>query len=167
MSDIVALAQLLDKCSEAEQSRAQQPQVAPAACTPANLQQQLQPPPQQQQTIEPEAEESDSRETPQYDVVMKQRVGVEDVYLGSTRRSNSLHDCNEVVVRVQLPHCKMSHINVTPTDTNLCLTTPLHKLSIEFSQEVDSKAGSAQWDPRKEVLTLTFPLRAYDYQVVS
>ena len=50
-----------------------------------------------------------------FDIVMKQRVGTEDVYLGLSDVDNSSTHCGFMVVKVDLPGEKLANVDLDVT----------------------------------------------------
>lgn len=98
-----------------------------------------------------------------FDVLYKQRVGTEDVYLGMSDKGPSTAHCDVMVVRVELPSVKgrgvaLADIELDVTADRLRVSTHAHKLSTYLPLKVKHKEGSAAWDGGKCTLTLTLPI---------
>jgi len=57
-------------------------------------------------------EPADDRPQPKFDVLMKQHVGTEDVFLGLSDRDPSSTHCDSILVKVWLPNTKLSQVQV-------------------------------------------------------
>ena len=52
----------------------------------------------------------DDREQPEFDVVFKQAVGTEDVYLGLSEKDPTSACCEAMLIKVKLPGCTLKDI---------------------------------------------------------
>lgn len=59
-----------------------------------------------------------------HDIMMRQRVGAEDVYLGLSGKTPSTFDCDEMVIKVQLPGTVLKDIDLDLKEQRLTLSTP-------------------------------------------
>ncbi|MEE6496533.1 hypothetical protein FKM82_002406 [Ascaphus truei] len=66
----------------------------------------------------------DPREQPEYNILYKQRVGTEDVFLGMSRRDPSTACCEDMVVRIQLANTKAAEVSLSVRNTFLDLRAP-------------------------------------------
>lgn len=66
----------------------------------------------------------DTRKRPQYDVLFKQRVGAEDVYLGMSGKTPSSVDCEAFVVKIVLPGAALADIDLDVTEERICVQSP-------------------------------------------
>eukprot|EP00117_Sycon_ciliatum_P043479 scpid29550/ scgid31471/ Uncharacterized protein CXorf41; Sarcoma antigen NY-SAR-97 len=108
--------------------------------------------------------EDDPRPTPDYQVIYKQSIGSEDVFLGLNNRTPSTASCEDMVVIIDVPHTKRSDMQLDVSDTFLDFETPRLKLGLPLPHPVDSKNGKAKWDPRKSQLSITLRMkREYDF----
>ncbi|XP_048192443.1 dynein axonemal assembly factor 6 [Perognathus longimembris pacificus] len=85
----------------------------------------------------------DVREIPEHEIIFKQQVGTEDVYLAFTRKDPSTSCCQEIVVKIQLPGTNPSDIHIDVEDTYLDLRTPNKKLLLTFPQPVQGSSAKA------------------------
>lgn len=109
-------------------------------------------------------DEFDPRPAPEYEMVFKQAVTTEDMYLQMTGRNPSTASCEDLVIKIKLPDTEYNDVNVDVTDTFLDCRTPKYKLGVHLPHPVDSKNGKAQWDKDRELLTVTVRLvREYDF----
>ncbi|KAL9971818.1 hypothetical protein ACROYT_G018027 [Oculina patagonica] len=109
-------------------------------------------------------DENDPRPAPEYEMVFKQAVTSEDMYLQMGGRNPSSTSCEDLVIKIKLPDTQYSDVNLDVTDTFLDCRTPKYKLGVHLPYPVDSKNGKAQWDKSKELLTVTVRLvREYDF----
>ncbi|XP_020608523.1 protein PIH1D3-like isoform X2 [Orbicella faveolata] len=109
-------------------------------------------------------DEHDPRPAPEYELVFKQAVTSEDMYLQMRGRNPSSSSCEDLVIKIKLPDTEYSDVNLDVSDTFLDCRTPKYKLGLFLPHPVDSKNGKAQWDKSKGLLTVTVRLvREYDF----
>lgn len=109
-------------------------------------------------------DELDPRPAPEYEMIFKQAVTSEDMYLQMSGRNPSSSSCEDLVIKIKLPDTEYSDVNLDVTDTFLDCRTPKYKLGVHLPHPVDSKNGKAQWDKSKNLLTVTVRLvREYDF----
>eukprot|EP00794_Sanderia_malayensis_P007318 gene7318-8136_t len=109
-------------------------------------------------------EEMDERQCPEYEVLFKQKVTTDDVFLGMTGKNQSTACCEDLLVRVQLPNTERQEIDLDVQDTFLSCRSPKFRLALHLPSKVDSKNGKADWDRNKQILAITLPLkREYDF----
>ncbi|XP_053547066.1 dynein axonemal assembly factor 6 [Bombina bombina] len=101
----------------------------------------------------------DSRECPEYDIVYKQRVGTEDLFLGMSRKDPSTACCEDMVVRIQLPRTKAKDVSLNVRSKFLDLRTPKYKLGLHLPHPVDGDNGSARFLADKERLEVVLRLK--------
>ena len=67
-------------------------------------------------------ERPDDRPEPEYDILHKQHVGTEDVFLGLSDRDPSSNHCDSLLVKVTLPNTKSANVQLdVKGDTNQIL----------------------------------------------
>lgn len=105
----------------------------------------------------------DPRPQPEYDIIYKQAVTSEDMFLQMGNKNNATASCEDMVVKIELPGTKGSDIELDVKSKFLDCRTPKSKLGLHLPHPVDHKAGKAQWDADKQVLTVTLRMvRDYD-----
>ncbi|KAM9095402.1 dynein axonemal assembly factor 6-like [Sarcophilus harrisii] len=106
----------------------------------------------------------DPREQPEYDIIFKQQVGAEDLFLGMTRKDPSTACCEDLMVKIKLPGIKASDITLDIHEKVLDLRTPSHKLLLHLPHPVDSKIGKASFITEKEMLEVILTMkREFDF----
>lgn len=99
-----------------------------------------------------------------YEMVFKQAVSSEHMYLQMSGKNPSTASCEDLVIKIKLRDTEYSDVNLDVTDTFLDCRTPKYKLGLHLPNPVDSKNGKAQWDKSKQLLTVTVRLvREYDF----
>ncbi|XP_072039726.1 dynein axonemal assembly factor 6-like [Amphiura filiformis] len=109
-------------------------------------------------------DDNDPRPQPEYDIVFKQAVSTEDMFLQMGNKTPSSVCCEDIVVKINLPDTKLADVDLDVKDKFLACRTPKYKLGLHLPHPVDSKNGKAQWDGTKELLTVTLRMtREYDF----
>lgn len=105
----------------------------------------------------------DPRPQPEYDIIYKQAVTSEDMFLGMGNKNPATASCEDMVVKIELPGAKSADIELDVKSKFLDCRTPKTKLGLHLPHPVDHKIGKAQWDEDKHVLTVTLRMvREYD-----
>jgi hypothetical protein len=97
----------------------------------------------------------DDRPQPKFDVLMKQHLGTEDVFLGLSDRDASSTHCDSILVKVWLPNTKMSQVQVDIQKQQICVQSPDYCLKHFLPYPVDKDKGKAQFDTDKGILSVT------------
>ncbi|XP_053894733.1 dynein axonemal assembly factor 6 isoform X1 [Malaclemys terrapin pileata] len=111
----------------------------------------------------------DPREQPdfvsaRYEILFKQQVGAEDIFLGMSRKNPSTACCEDMLIKIKLPDTKSSDITLDIQDKILDLRTPKKKLLLHLPHPVDSKNGKASFISEKETLEVTLRMkREFDF----
>ncbi|XP_033631939.1 protein PIH1D3-like [Asterias rubens] len=106
----------------------------------------------------------DPRPQPEYDIIMKQAVTTEDMYLQLGNKTPSTVCCEDMVIKINLPDTKLADVDLDVTDKFLDCRTPKYKLGLHLPHPVDGKNGKAQWISDKEMLVVTCKMvREYDF----
>nr|XP_033803117.1 protein PIH1D3 [Geotrypetes seraphini] len=106
----------------------------------------------------------DPREQPEYEIVFKQRVGTEDMFLGMSRKDASTACCEDMLIKIKLPDTKFADITLDVKDKFLDLRTPKNKLGLHLPHPVDSKNGKAHFVSEKQILEIILPMqREFDF----
>ncbi|XP_046354107.2 dynein axonemal assembly factor 6-like isoform X1 [Haliotis rufescens] len=106
----------------------------------------------------------DPRPQPDFDIVYKQAVTSEDMFLGMGNKTPSSASCEDMVVKIKLPDCKMADVQLDVKAKFLDCRTPKYKLGLHLPHPVDHKNGKAQWESSSETLVVTLHMmREYDF----
>ncbi|KAM3910533.1 dynein axonemal assembly factor 6 [Leptodactylus fuscus] len=100
----------------------------------------------------------DPREQPEYEILFKQRVGSEDIFLGMSRKDSSTACCEDLVVKIHLPNTKASDMSLDIRRKFLDLRTPKYKLGLHLPHPVNDKTGKAQFRADTETLEVTLTM---------
>ncbi|NP_001002309.1 dynein axonemal assembly factor 6 [Danio rerio] len=101
---------------------------------------------------------NDPRPQPEYEIVLKQSVGTEDLFLGLSRKDPSSMCCESMLVRVKLPDTKTSDLVLDVRETFLDLRTPKYKLGLHLPHPVHKQEGNARFITEREELEITLPM---------
>ncbi|KAJ8348218.1 hypothetical protein SKAU_G00268070 [Synaphobranchus kaupii] len=101
---------------------------------------------------------TDPRPQPEYDIVLKQRVRTEDIFLGMSRKDPSSMCCESMVVKIKLPGTKFIEVVLDVKEKFLDLRTPKYKLGLHLPHPVHSQEGMAKFLSEKEELEVTLPM---------
>lgn len=109
-----------------------------------------------------EAELSDDRPEPEYDIQLRQRVGPEDIFLGLSDMDPSSRHCQDLLVRVKLPGTKYKDIGLDVEKRVVKLQAPKFKLNLPLPYSVLDQQGSAKWLAALETLEIALPIDKED-----
>ncbi|KAL3878654.1 hypothetical protein ACJMK2_030985 [Sinanodonta woodiana] len=99
-----------------------------------------------------------------YDIVYKQAVTTEDIYLQMGNKTPTTASCEEMVVKIKLPDTKLADVELDVKNKFLDCRTPKYKLGLHLPHPVDHKSGKAEWDGKKETLIVTLRIvRDFDF----
>nr|XP_056714998.1 dynein axonemal assembly factor 6 [Euleptes europaea] len=106
----------------------------------------------------------DYREQPEYEILFKQQVGTEDLFLGTSRKDPSTACCEDMLIKIQLPDTKASDIALDIKEKVLDLRSPQKKLLLHLPHPVDPNNGKACFLPEKGTLEVTLRMkREFDF----
>ncbi|KAJ9461195.1 hypothetical protein DIPPA_02458 [Diplonema papillatum] len=107
----------------------------------------------------------DDRERPEYEILHKQAVGANDIFLGlDYEKDTSSSSCEEMVLRVQLPkETAAKDIKLDVNRESVDLRSPHYRLLLPLQKVVLTNQGSAKWeaDKKRMVITLVVDKSAY------
>ncbi|XP_039089457.1 dynein assembly factor 6, axonemal [Hyaena hyaena] len=101
----------------------------------------------------------DVREIPEYEIIFKQQVGTEDIFLGFSRKDSSTACCEDLVVKVKLPNTNPSDIQIDIQEMILDLRTPNKKLLITLPHPVECNSAKAFYILETETLEVTLTMK--------
>ena len=104
----------------------------------------------------------DSRPEPKFELMYKQGVGTEDLFLGTEKTPGSM-DCTHLVYRITFPGHKMADLELDVTKNSLKAESKTLRLAIFLPLSVDFDNGSAKWDAKSEALVITLPINPEDW----
>ncbi|XP_028576360.2 dynein axonemal assembly factor 6 [Podarcis muralis] len=101
----------------------------------------------------------DSREQPEYEILFKQHVSAEDMFLGMSRKDASTACCEDMLIKIKLPDTKASDITLDIREKVLDLRSPEKKLLLHLPHPVDTKSGKASFLSEKGTLEVTLRMK--------
>ncbi|KAG7526760.1 hypothetical protein JOB18_044832 [Solea senegalensis] len=104
-------------------------------------------------------DESDPRPQPEYEILLKQSVGTEDMFLGLSGKDPSSMCCDAMLVKIKLPDTKAADVVLDVKEKFLDLRTSKHKLGLHLPCAVHSHEGKAQFFSEREELEVTLFLK--------
>jgi hypothetical protein len=97
----------------------------------------------------------DGRPKPKIDVLLKQSVKSEDVYLGLSGKSNSSLSCDHLLVKIWLPNTNLKEIGLEVKEQSIHVQSPSYLLNHFLQYKVDKESSEAKWDKEKGLLLVT------------
>ena len=109
---------------------------------------------------------NESRMKPRYELLHRQKVRAEDVFLNLGDSDSSSDRCEELSLRIHLPGASLADISLDVlTDRVICQNKDFY-LSLALPSPVLKDEGSAKWDKAREDLSIVLPI-ARDVKYVS
>ncbi|XP_054852540.1 dynein axonemal assembly factor 6 [Eublepharis macularius] len=106
----------------------------------------------------------DSREQPEYEILFKQQVAAEDLFLGMNRKDPSTACCEDMLIKIKLPDTKASDITLDIKEKVLDLRSPQKKLLLHLPHPVDPNCGKACFLSENGILEVTLRMkREFDF----
>ncbi|XP_047446021.1 protein PIH1D3 [Mugil cephalus] len=102
---------------------------------------------------------TDPRPQPEYEIILKQSVGTEDLFLGLSRKDPSSMCCEAMLVKIKLPDTKATDVILDVKEKFLDLRTPNYKLGLHLPHPVHSQEGKAQFFSEREELEVTLLMK--------
>ena len=101
----------------------------------------------------------DDRAQPDFEIIPKQHLGTEDVFLGLSDRDASSYHCDAILVKVWLPNTKFKNVDLDVKGGNKILVqSPDFVLNKFLPFPVDKNNGKAKFDSDKCLLEVTLPV---------
>ncbi|XP_029786525.1 protein PIH1D3 isoform X2 [Suricata suricatta] len=101
----------------------------------------------------------DVREIPEYEIIFKQQVGTEELFLGFSRKDSSTACCEDLVIKTKLPNTNPSEIEIDIQEMILDLRTPNKKLLITLPHPVECNSAKAFYTLETETLEVTLTMK--------
>ncbi|XP_018533702.1 protein PIH1D3 [Lates calcarifer] len=102
---------------------------------------------------------TDPRPQPEYEIILKQSVGTEDLFLGLSGKDPSSMCCEAMLVKIKLPDTKATDVVLDVKEKFLDLRTPKYKLGLHLPHPIHSQEGKAQFFSEREELEVTLLLK--------
>ncbi|KAL3669853.1 hypothetical protein V7S43_005230 [Phytophthora oleae] len=106
-------------------------------------------------------EDDDSFETrvrPRFEILYKQSVMTEDVFLGLSDKDPSSAHCEAMVVRVECPQHRLEDVELDVKRQKLLLLSSTLKLVLHLPYPVRHLEGQAKWDHKTQSLSVSLPI---------
>lgn len=97
----------------------------------------------------------DGRPKPKFDVLYKQSVSTEDLYLGLSGKNNSSISCDQLLIKIFLPNTLLKEIGLELKEQSIHLQTPSYLLNHILPYKIDKDRTDAKWDKEKGILLVT------------
>jgi hypothetical protein len=104
----------------------------------------------------------DGRPKPQFDILYKQSVKTEDIYLGMSGKDISSLSCDHLLVKILLPNTQLKEIGLELKEQSIHLQTPNYLLNHTLPYKVDKDSSEAKWDKDKGLLLVTLKIIKQD-----
>ena len=109
--------------------------------------------------VQEQAEEMpDDRVQPDFEIIPKQHVGTEDVFLGLSDRDASSNHCDSMLVKIWLPNTQFKNVELDIKGQSIVVQSPDFYLNKILPFPVDKTKGKAQFDSDKHILSVTLPV---------
>ncbi|XP_071347694.1 dynein axonemal assembly factor 6 [Trachinotus anak] len=102
---------------------------------------------------------ADPRPQPEYEIILKQSVGTEDLFLGLSGKDPSSMCCEAMLVKIKLPDAKATDVVLDVKEKFLDLRTPKYKLGLHLPHPIHSQEGKAKFFTDREELEVTLLLK--------
>ncbi|ETV92563.1 hypothetical protein H310_13226 [Aphanomyces invadans] len=103
-------------------------------------------------------DEFDTRRRPKHEVLFKQEVMTEDVFLGLGDKDPSVASCDAMTIKISFPGHRLDEIALDLTKHKLIAQSHALKLSLYLPNPVRHKQGKATWDATTDTLAVTVPI---------
>ena len=100
----------------------------------------------------------DDRIQPDFDIIPKQHVGTEDVFLQLSDRDSSSNHCDALLVKIWLPNTQFKNVELDIKGSSIVVQSPNFYLNKILPYNVDKTKGKAQFDSDKHILSVTLPV---------
>eukprot|EP01017_Pseudomicrothorax_dubius_P028605 TRINITY_DN3404_c0_g1_i2.p1 TRINITY_DN3404_c0_g1~~TRINITY_DN3404_c0_g1_i2.p1 ORF type:complete len:204 (-),score=51.51 TRINITY_DN3404_c0_g1_i2:429-1040(-) len=100
----------------------------------------------------------ETRPCPDFEILYKQKVGAEDVFLGMSNIDPTSTKCQEILFKISLPDTKLKEISLDVTQQTICVQTPKFYLKQTLPHPVRDKDGKAEWVSDKNILRVSLPI---------
>eukprot|EP01060_Flectonema_neradi_P029397 TRINITY_DN405_c6_g1_i1.p1 TRINITY_DN405_c6_g1~~TRINITY_DN405_c6_g1_i1.p1 ORF type:complete len:215 (+),score=44.95 TRINITY_DN405_c6_g1_i1:52-696(+) len=99
----------------------------------------------------------EKRERPEHEILFKQQVGSNDVFLGlDYEKDPSSSSCEEMVIRIELPKENLAKdIKLDVEANSIDLRSPNYRLILPLQRTVLTNRGSAKWESDKKRMIVT------------
>lgn len=105
----------------------------------------------------------DERPKPKFEILYKQSVNTEDIYLGMSGKNNSSLSCDHLLVKIWLPNTHLKEIGLELKEQSIHLQSPNYLLNHILPYNVDKDNSQAKWDKEKGLLFITLKIIKPDF----
>ncbi|CAK6965645.1 protein PIH1D3 [Scomber scombrus] len=102
---------------------------------------------------------ADLRPQPEYEIILKQSVGTEDLFLGLSGKDPSSMCCEAMLVKIKLPDTKATDVVLDIKEKFLDLRTAKYKLGLHLPHPIHNQEGKAQFFSEREELQVTLLMK--------
>lgn len=92
------------------------------------------------------------REEPIFEIMHRQKIGAEDVYLGLSGMDPSSNKCQEIIMKIQLPNTNIKEVSLDLKQNKIILETPKYFLDHYLPYNIKEKESTAKWIKDKNIL---------------
>lgn len=103
---------------------------------------------------------------PSHDIVYKQAVCTEDLFLQLGNKTAATASCEEMTIKISMPEetVDIAHMQLDVAADSIDLQTPKYRLKLPLVQKINPDKGKATWDAEKKQLTLVLLMeRDFDF----
>merc|ERR1712004_134358 len=101
----------------------------------------------------------DDRLQPDFEIIPKQHVGTEDVFLGLSDRDGSSNHADSILVKIWLPNTQFKNVELDVKGQAIVVQSPNFYLNKLLPYNVDKDKGKAKFDSDKCLLEVTLPVK--------
>lgn len=105
-----------------------------------------------------DTDDGDTRPSPEFEIMYKQKVTTGDVYLNMGMKDASTQSCEEMTVVIDLPDTKFKNVSLDVTRNRLLCRCPKFKLLLDLPHPCNSDDGTAKFDSDKSQLRVSLPI---------
>jgi hypothetical protein len=103
-------------------------------------------------------DKGDDRAEPKYDILLRQDLGSQDLYLNLGDRDPGSDHCNTIVVKVFMPDTELKNISLEVLQDRVLVQAPKYRLNLALPHPVRKDDGKAEWEKLKACLKVTLPI---------
>merc|ERR1719456_875344 len=104
-------------------------------------------------------DQGDDRQQPKYDILLRQDLGSEDMYLNLGDRDPGSDHCSSIVVKIYLPDTELKQISLEVLHDRVLVQAPKYRLNLALPHRVKKDDGKAEWEKLKATLKVTLPIQ--------
>ncbi|KAF4682513.1 hypothetical protein FOZ60_010448 [Perkinsus olseni] len=104
------------------------------------------------------ADKSDPRPAPEYEILYRQELSANDMFLNLHDTDPSSDRCTDITVKIYLPNTQLKDISLDVLRERILLQAPKYRLSLPLPYAVDEEKGNAKWDKLRGCLSVTLPM---------